>query len=163
MISIKKQVGAWLMVILAFAALTGCQSPGEKLYEQAKQLKSSAEGMAASEAQTEKFKEAIDLLQQAIELEPRNAKCYYKLGQCYKKINEFDQAVVALKKSLELDDGNWRTYDQLLSVRIKMGRLDEAEQLLQDMKAMSIFQKDVRARETLPERQEELLAAQRGR
>ena len=163
MISIKMRLGLCLSVVLALVALTGCQSQGEKLYDQADVLKSAAENIAETEARNAKFNEAIDLLQQAIELEPRSAKSYHKLGQCYKKIEDFDNAISALEKALELDDSNWRTYDQLLSVRIKANQLEQADKLLQDMKELPLFQKDARAGKALQERQEEFLALQRGR
>jgi superkiller protein 3 len=83
------------------------------------------QGNAAQEAKN--YSQAEAIYRRIIQLEPNNAKAYYKL--CYvldEQNNKLDDAVAACRKSIALNSNNAETYYLLGYVLQRQGKLDEA-------------------------------------
>lgn len=93
----------WLgMLVLAIATIAcsfGNGSKAENIAKQADQL-----------VETEKYAEAIELYNQALELDPESSHAYAGRGTAYRLLGNFQTALNDLNKAIQLDDRNHRAY-----------------------------------------------------
>jgi superkiller protein 3 len=82
------------------------------------------QGNAAQEA--ENYSQAEAIYRRIIQLEPNNAKAYYKLCYVLKDQNKLDDAVAACQKSITLNTNDAQTYFVLGNVLRDQKQLEEA-------------------------------------
>lgn len=63
-----------------------------------------------AEMQCRMFKQAIDDINKAIELEPKNAEFWVEKGGVHLRINQLDEAITALQQAITLDPENAAAY-----------------------------------------------------
>ncbi|MEK6532150.1 MAG: tetratricopeptide repeat protein [Deltaproteobacteria bacterium] len=98
----------------------------------APKIKKAAIELADVLHQLGKDKEAIEALAEAEEIEPANTA--FLKGLALAGLGSFDEAVESFEKSKALDEGLRRTADfQIASVRLKQGRLKEAENAFREI------------------------------
>lgn len=66
-----------------------------------------------AEMQCRMFKQAIDDINKAIELEPKNAEFWVEKGGVHLRINQLDEAITALQQAITLDPENAAAYRML--------------------------------------------------
>jgi tetratricopeptide (TPR) repeat protein len=73
-----------------------------------------------------KFEKAIEQYKKAIDLEPRFAKAYLYLGDCYWVMGRYDKAFPYFKKATEIDPKNPQAWAFLGDLYYKFGRHESA-------------------------------------
>ncbi len=86
-----------------------------------------------------KGKEAEELYQKMIALEPNAKEAYGNLGVIYLKQGREEEAERYLKKAIEVDPNYVHPRCNLASIRIQQGRLEEAEELLMPIAELKTF------------------------
>src|SRR6185369_8368118 len=81
---------------------------------------------AVAQIQVNRYQEAIDLLKQALALQPDRAVIHFNLGRIYEMRNEFGPAIEALKQTLVLSPTFTDAQHHLGLSYLKTGRLEEA-------------------------------------
>lgn len=82
-----------------------------------------------------RYQEAVPYLQRGIELEPRSARAYYRLGDTYAKLARYDEAIAAYRKIGELAPNSGYMQAGTAYVYALMGRQREARQIIKGLKA----------------------------
>ncbi len=72
------------------------------------------------------FEEAIEILNQALNLSPESVEAYYRMGLVYDEADNRDKAIVSFKKALQIEPKNLKTRLGLGEVYSKMTRNDLA-------------------------------------
>jgi len=70
---------------------------------------------------------SIELLKQALDVEPKNAKVHYMLGAMHAEIGMYERAVQDMQKSVEIDEGLNTAHFQLGLLHITSGNVLAAE------------------------------------
>jgi len=86
-----------------------------------------------------KEKEAEELYQKMIALEPNAKEAYGNLGVIYLRQGRREEAERYLKKAIEVDPNYIHPRCNLASIRIQQGRLEEAEELLKPIADLRAF------------------------
>ena len=94
---------------------------------------------ATTAFQEGKEKEAEELYQKMITLEPTAKEAYGNLGVIYLKQGRDEEAEEFLQKAIEIDPHYVHPRCNLASTRIRQGRLEEAEELLKPMAELKTF------------------------
>ena len=81
---------------------------------------------ASSLTERGSYDKAIERIQEAMTLSPRNARCYIQLAKIYKSQNKIAPAIEAMQKAVEIDPSNSTVREQLLRTLLEIGRYDEA-------------------------------------
>jgi len=85
-------------------------------------------GMGNALFALERYDEALNAFQQAIELDPISAT-YAGLGNVFARLQRYDEAVVAYEKAIKLDPTVTLNYDDFIRSLRALGRKEEAEQV----------------------------------
>lgn len=89
-----------------------------------------------------KFKESVQLLQQALAADPRNPTALTMLGRAMTTQGSFAEAERYLKKSIEVSSSSFVSYSLLAAVFIRQEKLETAENyLIQAARNASVFDK----------------------
>ena len=89
-----------------------------------------------AEMQCRMFKQAIDDINKAIELEPKNAEFWVEKGGVHLRINQLDEAITALQQAITLDPENAAAYRMLGYSQIQ--KMDKQEGLKNLTKAKEL-------------------------
>ena len=84
--------------------------------------------------------EALQLLQDTLELDPYNARIHYEIGSLYIGLDELDEARSALRTSLDIEPQQPNAYLEL--AHIALDSSDGVGYLQQSLKAMEVDSKD---------------------
>lgn len=76
---------------------------------------------------------------------PRDFSPYINLGLSYTWMGQYEKAVAETKEALRLDPNNVLSYSNLAAGYFKLGRLQDAESVLQDAKAHNLNSKFMRS------------------
>jgi len=68
---------------------------------------------------------AIEAIEKAIEIEPKNSKLYFYNGLSFYKAEKFDKAVDAFKKAIELEQENAEYHFNLATAYDKLGNMED--------------------------------------
>lgn len=89
-----------------------------------------------------KFKESVQLLQQALAADPRNPTALTMLGRAMTTQGSFVEAEQYLKKSIEVSPSSFVSYSLLAALFIRQGKLETAENhLIQAARYATVFDK----------------------
>jgi len=84
-------------------------------------------GLASILVWSEKPQEAIDLIKQAMSLNPMYPPLYlWHLGHAYLTIDRYDEAIATLKRALTLNPNFWPSHILLAASYSMLGRMEEA-------------------------------------
>lgn len=87
--------------------------------------------------ETERYGQAETVLKEALELDPQNARLYFRLGVVYDKLDDKQAVIDAMQRSLELDDTDAYTLNYLGYTFAELNiNLDEAKELI--LRAMTL-------------------------
>jgi tetratricopeptide (TPR) repeat protein len=78
----------------------------------------------------EKPAEALPLLEQALQAEPRNGLIWVDAGRAYRALGESAKAVAAFEKAIELGERKSSVYYQLALAARKTGDVERSRQAL---------------------------------
>jgi tetratricopeptide (TPR) repeat protein len=78
-----------------------------------------------------KFAKVVSLLQENVELDPKDPVNHYKLGLIHEFNKDYDEAIPSYKRAIELKNDNAKSLNALGRVYMKSGRLDEAKETLE--------------------------------
>jgi tetratricopeptide (TPR) repeat protein len=92
----------------------------------------------------EAFKEARQLFEKILAVEPNNRTVYYKAGSVYLKEGKFGEACKALKPAFENDPANREVAEAYLDALTKAGKDDDAEQVIESILANEPGRTDLR-------------------
>jgi len=84
--------------------------------------------------------EALQLLQDALELDPYNARIHYEIGSLYIELDDLDKARSALRTSLDIEPQQPNAYLELAKIDLKTS--DGVGYLQHSLKAMEVDSKD---------------------
>jgi Flp pilus assembly protein TadD len=73
-----------------------------------------------------KWREAIEPLRRAVELDPSQSAPHYHLGEAYNHVDQLDLARAAYERATDLDPDNWRAMKGLGVVLDRLSRPVEA-------------------------------------
>lgn len=73
-----------------------------------------------------RYKESIESLQRALDLDSECPELYNLLGNCYYKLGDYESAINSFIKALELNPGSAIDYANIATNYLKMGKRDEA-------------------------------------
>ena len=76
---------------------------------------------------TERYSEALEVLVNALEIEPSSVIAYYTLGLVLEKLGAIPKAIEAYQKAIELDNQSIDAYNKLGNIFWNRGDLQEAE------------------------------------
>jgi tetratricopeptide (TPR) repeat protein len=82
-----------------------------------------------------KYQEALTYQQREVELEPRNAEAYFRLGDLYVQLGNYDQALAAFEKVGELTPEFESFRAGIARVYALTGRQSEARHAIKGLKA----------------------------
>ena len=71
------------------------------------------------------FQQAINDINKAIELEPKNAEYWVEKGSVHLRVNQPEETVKALNKAIELDAKNAAAYRMLGYCQVQQGKKKE--------------------------------------
>ena len=91
-------------------------------------------------AGTQQREKALQLLQDALELDPYNARIQYEIGTLHIKLDQLDEARSALRTSLDIEPQQPNAYLQLANIALRLS--DGVGYLQQSLKAMDVDSKD---------------------
>lgn len=94
------------------------------------QKEASAYERGAAAAQEGRYRDAIDLLQEAVHADPANADAYNYLGFSHRKLGEFDPARTYYRKALDVDPTHVDAMEYLGELYVQTGELESAELML---------------------------------
>ncbi len=75
----------------------------------------------------ERFEEALDLIQQAVKIDPTNPSYLDSLGWAYFKLGKYVEAEKSLKEALRFDSASGTIHEHLGDVYQKQGKNDLAK------------------------------------
>lgn len=90
---------------------------------------------AVKQIDAEKYKTAIELLDQAIRIEPNYATAYYNLGTSYFHLQQFEKAAAAFQQAIKLHPTYAEAFTNLGAVYMETAQYE---------KAVEVFQRAVR-------------------
>ena len=82
-----------------------------------------------------RYQEALPYLQRGVELEPRSARAYFRLGDNYVQLGKYDEAIAAYEKAGELVPKNGWSQSGIAYVYALLGKQREARQMISGLKA----------------------------
>lgn len=88
-------------------------------------------------AQTAKYEAAKEPLQHCIEKDPNFADCYEELGNCFLWTDDEQKAMDNYNKAIEHDPTQVRYYAALADLYIRLGFMQQAEQVLKEAKTFA--------------------------
>lgn len=91
------------------------------------------------------FKEAINIFNQTLQINPESSEAYLGLGIAYRQIDDLDKALEATKKALEFNPDYFKAYYNLALIYEQQGQIREA------IKAYKIFFKKVPEARNIPD------------
>jgi tetratricopeptide (TPR) repeat protein len=139
----KSQQHLWRVLFsfsMAFVLLCGCATTGQAAKVKAEDLLIQAQ--AADQAG--EYDQEITLLQQAIQVKPKLAEGYYRLGKLFQERGRYDEAIGYLKVAQDLKHAD--AQKELAIAYFKAGKLDEAEALYKEMLVKAPNDMDLRYR-----------------
>ena len=83
-------------------------------------------GSVNAEVETGKRPEAIDMLKQAADRNPKSDEAHLRLGRAYLTMGEGEKAVTQYERAVKLSEYDWYDHDQLARAYWKLGRNDDA-------------------------------------
>ena len=89
---------------------------------------------------TRHTEEALQLQQDALELDPYNARIHYEIGTLYQQLEQPDEARAALLKSLEIEPSQPNAYLTLAGISMELG--DGVGYLKQSLRGMDVDSQD---------------------
>jgi lipoprotein NlpI len=110
-----------IATILALPSTTRVFADDEDLKMSAKLAEKAGEAYQKGD-----FKEAIELANKAIKLDPKNPAAYFALGYASYSLRQNEEAVKALRELLKLNPKLTTVRDRLGDALLKLGRFDEA-------------------------------------
>ena len=156
--------GTKILIVLLLCPMaimiTACESPGEKIYDQANDMKKEADDLEGEE-RTKLYLETIELFKQAVALEPENPKYWSKLAACYKNVENYGDSIITYQKAIELDPDESDNYDKLMGVYIRSKHFKEAREIYDHAVTLDVINRDPRAKLHMDERLAELEAMQK--
>ncbi len=75
---------------------------------------------------TGRYTEAVEQLQQALEIDPVNAAAYQELGNLYQAVGKRQEAEATFKKAIEIRPNYWAGYNDLGAFYYRSSRYDDA-------------------------------------
>jgi TolB-like protein/DNA-binding winged helix-turn-helix (wHTH) protein/Tfp pilus assembly protein PilF len=81
-----------------------------------------------------RYQEALPYLQRGVELEPRSARAYFRLGDNYVQLGKYDEALAAYEKAGELVPKSGWSQSGIAYVYALLGRQREARQMIRGLK-----------------------------
>lgn len=109
-------------IILCFLPVLGFAQKNEKKEQEAYELSQKAIELI----DFGKTKQSIDLLKQAIKLDPNNYNYTYELGYAYYLTQDYDNSIKVYKKATKLKEASEETYQLLGNVYEAKGQFEEA-------------------------------------
>jgi tetratricopeptide (TPR) repeat protein len=88
----------------------------------------------------ERNREAVQAYQQAVEIDPENARNWATLGDSYFKMGSFEEARSAYQQSIELDPGDGWSFSNLALTLVSLGQCEAAIPLYQ--KSIELLEQD---------------------
>ena len=82
-----------------------------------------------------RYQDALPYLQRGVELEPRSARAYFRLGDNYVQLGKYDEAIAAYKKAGELVPKSGWSEAGIAYVYALMGKQREAREMINGLKA----------------------------
>ena len=89
---------------------------------------------------TQQPERALQLQQDALELDPYNARIHYEIGSLYQDLDQLDEARVALQTSLDIEPLQPNAYLELGQIALNLG--DGVDYLQQSLRAMEVDSQD---------------------
>ena len=89
--------------------------------------------LAALHFGQQRYREALDLYQTLVELEPGSAATHANIGDVFRKMGDTDAAAEAYARVLDLQPGNTEALDRLAGMRFEQQRYEEALGLYQTL------------------------------
>ncbi|MDH3330359.1 MAG: tetratricopeptide repeat protein, partial [Desulfobulbaceae bacterium] len=78
-------------------------------------------------------KEAVSFLQKAVRINPHDPHALSLLGELYALDEQGDEIALSLcQKAVSIDDASWKHWYRLALVQLRMGRLEEAREAVQE-------------------------------
>ena len=94
---------------------------------------------AAKLVKSEKYAEAIPLLDKAVEENPKDADAFNLLGFSHRKLGDFDRAMVNYQTALKLDPNHVGANEYLGELHLQMGDVEKAEERLATLNWACLF------------------------
>jgi Flp pilus assembly protein TadD len=91
---------------------------------------------AVKAVKAEKYRDAIELLQKAIEKEPKKADAWNYLGYSQRKTGQFDAALKSYAAALEIDSKHKGAHEYLGELYLMTDNLPKAEETLKKLQAL---------------------------
>ena len=82
-----------------------------------------------------RYQEALPYLQRGVELEPRSARAYFRLGDNYAQLGKYDEAIAAYEKAGELVPKSGWSQSGIAYVYALLGKQREARQMISGLQA----------------------------
>ena len=129
-----------LAAALLAAAVIGFAMPAVPIFAMG-----SDSGVAKSESdydkavkavKSEKYKDAIPLLQKAIDQDPKNANAWNYLGYSQRKTGQLDAALKSYTSALQIDPNHKGAHEYLGELYLMIDNLPKAEELLKKLTAL---------------------------
>lgn len=89
-----------------------------------------------------KIKEAIDLFNEAIMMNPYNLEAYFNRALCYLDLNEEKTAIEDFKKCIKLLPMHTKSYKEIAKAYFKINLFDEAFKYFSKVSELDPFDKD---------------------
>ncbi|GAV50140.1 hypothetical protein ZYGR_0S02740 [Zygosaccharomyces rouxii] len=90
--------------------------------------------LAACELEIKNFRRCINLCQKALQFNPKNMKCYYRIAKAFYQLNKLDEAKESVKFGLTIDSEN-------KSLQTLEGVIDRKQQELHEAKVKRLEEK----------------------
>ena len=91
---------------------------------------------AVKAVKAEKYKDAIPLLQKAIDQDPKNANAWNYLGYSQRKTGQLDAALKSYTSALQIDPNHKGAHEYLGELYLMTDNLPKAEELLKKLAAL---------------------------
>lgn len=124
----KRNVLIFVFLIIIFGSIACYFLLGDKYY--------SKKGFELYEQ--EKYEEALEELNKAIELNPKNFKAHNRIGLVYYQRGEYDQAIEEFNKAIKLNPDFGAPYSNLILIYHNQGNYDMAME-----QAIKLFKKGI--------------------
>ena len=125
MLTSSRAIG-WIVVVAVLTVGCAAHTEPDREPDPAAELSAKVR-LAQAYARNGKFNQAIELLNEAVEMEPDNASIRNFRGQSLLLVARYEAAEADLKKALELDPHMTDVHNNLATVYAETGRETEAE------------------------------------
>jgi tetratricopeptide (TPR) repeat protein len=115
------------VLLMVVAELGFAQRNRNRMPDQAQAEELFVEGMKYD--MLEQYKKAIEYFEKARNLNPNNAAIYFKLADCYGRLNQHEEALLNAQKALEIDGSNEIYYNLVGHLHEIRNELPKAEKV----------------------------------